>query len=205
MTDWFFSAAGTVDHLRFVRLAAVIGIVALALLLHWALVRSGIKPLYAALIAVLVCSMPPFQVYALLDAALQRPVRSARRRRRVALASPQSTGRGDSDRPARRRNGAAARGAAHLPADRDVLLGLPRGRARRRGAGPRRACRLVRAHFGVAAVALAIAFVVIKVDGSHSRVDTRPEPPATRSSHDFGGKIHWFFRLPLYHALNLST
>src|SRR5262249_52019590 len=39
-----------------------IGILALALLLHWALVRSRLSPGVAALITILVCSMPAFQV-----------------------------------------------------------------------------------------------------------------------------------------------
>ncbi len=58
------AAAGTVDNLRFVRILSVLGIVALALLLYWALVRSKIARLPAALLALLVCTMPPFQLYA---------------------------------------------------------------------------------------------------------------------------------------------
>src|SRR5262249_48616168 len=46
----FFSAAGTIDHLRFVRLAGVAGIILLALLVHWALVRARVAPVVAALI-----------------------------------------------------------------------------------------------------------------------------------------------------------
>ena len=41
--EWSFSAAGTIDNLRFVRLGAILGIVALGLLLHWALVRSKVN------------------------------------------------------------------------------------------------------------------------------------------------------------------
>src|SRR2546423_899391 len=63
LLQWFFSAAGAIDNLRFVRLFAVVTIAALALVLHWALVRSRIKPVPAALIAVFVCSLPAFQVY----------------------------------------------------------------------------------------------------------------------------------------------
>jgi hypothetical protein len=59
-----FSTADTIAHLRFVRLLAVAEIAALGVLLHSALVRSGIRSAPAALIAVLVCSLPPFQVYA---------------------------------------------------------------------------------------------------------------------------------------------
>ena len=59
-----FAAAGTIDNLRFVRIISVAGIVVLALILFWALVRSGVGRMPAALIALLVCTMPPFQLYA---------------------------------------------------------------------------------------------------------------------------------------------
>src|SRR6266545_4580341 len=64
LLQFLYSAAGTIDNLRFVRLVGIAGIVALALLLHWALVRSRIKPAPAALITLVVCSMPAFQVAA---------------------------------------------------------------------------------------------------------------------------------------------
>ena len=59
-----FAAAGMIDNLRFVRIVTVAGIVALALLLYWALVRSKIGRPPAVLIALLVCTLPPFQLYA---------------------------------------------------------------------------------------------------------------------------------------------
>jgi hypothetical protein len=62
MNQAALSAAGTVDNLRFVRLFAVVGIVGLAVLLHWALVRARIGPMPAALMALFVCSMPAFEV-----------------------------------------------------------------------------------------------------------------------------------------------
>src|SRR5712691_9528691 len=63
ISDLFFSTAGTIDNLRFMRLFGLIGIVALALLLNWALVRSGVQPTAAALVSVLVCSLPAFEVF----------------------------------------------------------------------------------------------------------------------------------------------
>ena len=62
--SWFFAAAGSIDGVVFIRLFAVASIVALALLLHWALVRARIGRTVAALISVLLCSMPAFQLYA---------------------------------------------------------------------------------------------------------------------------------------------
>ncbi len=79
-----FAAAGTVDNLRFVRIITVAGIVALALLLYWALVRSKIGRLPAALIALLVCTLPPFQLYASWAITFSVAVGGAARRRRVA-------------------------------------------------------------------------------------------------------------------------
>ena len=61
VTDAVFSAAGTIDNLRYVRIVTVAGIVALALALYWALVRSKLGRTPAALIALLVCTLPPFK------------------------------------------------------------------------------------------------------------------------------------------------
>src|SRR5262245_13162277 len=58
------SAADTIDNLRFVRIITVAGIVALALLLYWSLARAKVAGFPAALVALLVCTMPPFQLYA---------------------------------------------------------------------------------------------------------------------------------------------
>lgn len=60
----FLSAAGTIEALQFMRLFAVATTVALALLMHWTLVRSRFGRTLAALIAIFVCSMPAFQLYA---------------------------------------------------------------------------------------------------------------------------------------------
>ena len=38
-----YPAAGTIAHLAYIRLLGVLGVVALALVLHWVLVRSGIR------------------------------------------------------------------------------------------------------------------------------------------------------------------
>jgi hypothetical protein len=203
LTSWFFSAAGTIDNLRFVRLFAVVAIVALALLLQWALVRSGIKPLLAALIAVLVASMPPFQVWASWTLLFSVPF--------GALAA------GGASRLAV----AAVDGARHLRTDRLVgaagmliaalltyqpaamffwvffavaLIGA--------ADDSRRARRLVRTHFVVAGVALALAYVVIKVT-VHLLGTSATGAARNTLTHDLGGKAHWFFDLPLYQALSL--
>ena len=63
LDSWLFSAAGSIDNLRFLRVLAVVAIAAFGVLLHWTLVRSGFRSAFAALIAVLICSLPAFQVY----------------------------------------------------------------------------------------------------------------------------------------------
>jgi hypothetical protein len=203
LSTWFFSAAGTIDNLRFVRLVAVVGIAALALLLHWALVQSGIKPTIAALFAVLVCSLPAFQVYGswavlfdapyaailaggaslVADAAVDAPRRLARRRIAgafamllVALLMYQP---------------AAMFFWVFLAV---ALIGAVRNM--------RRARRLAWTHFGLAAVALVVAFTATKLA---VHLIGKGSPNAGRSSltHDPLGKLGWFFRHPLYESLNL--
>ena len=68
-----FAAAVTIDNLHYVRIINVAGVVALALLLYWALMRSKIGRLPAALIALLVATMPPFQLSASWAVAFSLP------------------------------------------------------------------------------------------------------------------------------------
>ena len=154
LTQWFFSAADTIDNLRFVRLVGV----------HrnhrasrcccsgrsCAHGSGRFRPR----------SHGPHLQHArlpgvgLVDAAVQRSVRCARRRRRVS-----HDGRGRrrpspaDDGPPGRRRRAARRSPVDVSARGDVLLGVLRRRADRGGARNRvRAGRLVKAHFGLAAV-----------------------------------------------------
>lgn len=57
-----FELAGSIDGLRFLRLASVVGVIGLALLLRWWLRSNGIHPWYASLVAVFVCVTPVFAV-----------------------------------------------------------------------------------------------------------------------------------------------
>ncbi len=199
----FFSTAGTIDNLRFVRLFAVVGIVALALLLHWALVRSGIKPTVAALIAVLVCSMPAFQVYGSWAVLFNVPY--------AALLG----------------GGASVLAVAAVDAPRSLVLDRLQGATALLLAAllvyqpaamffwvflavalvgavndSGRALRLARTHFGIAAVALALAFLVVKL-AVHVVGQAAPNPERNSLTHDPIGKISWFFHGPLYWSLNL--
>jgi hypothetical protein len=198
-----FSAAGTIDNLRFVRLLAVLGIVGLAFLLHWALVRSGVKRTFAALIAVLVCSMPAFQVYGSWAVLFNVPYAAilgggASLLAVAAVEAPR-------DLVADRLAGAIAMLVASLLIYQSAamffwvflavaLIGAAHDE--------RRALRLVRAHFGIAAVALGLTFLIVKV-AIHLIGDAAPNAARTALTHDVIGKARWFFRGPLYGSLSL--
>jgi len=64
LTYWGFTAAHSLDNLRFLRVVAVLGIALLAYLLLRALTRVGWPPGRAAALALLICTLPPFQVEA---------------------------------------------------------------------------------------------------------------------------------------------
>jgi hypothetical protein len=199
----FFSTAGTIDNLRYVRLFGVVGIVLLALLMHWSLVRSRIKPAPAALIAVLVCTLPAFQVYGSWTVLFNAPYASVLGGGASLLAV------------------AAIDAPPNLVIDRIVgsigllLTGLLIYQPAAMffvvflaialvGAAPDagRAFRLVRTHVGVAFVALVFAFLATKLA---IHIVGKSAPNAERSSltHDVVGKVRWFFELPLYRSLNL--
>jgi hypothetical protein len=199
-----FRTAGTIDNLRFVRFVGILGIVALALLLQWALVRSRIKPVIAALIAVLVCSMPAFQVaaswavvftapYAALLAAGASVVATS-----IVVDSPR-------DLLADKLLGAVAMLLAGLliyqPAAMFfwVFLAIALVGAAR---DTNRAMRVLRAHAGVAFVALLLALVIGKL-AAHAVGNTSPNAARSAFTHDVVGKAHWFFSHPLYRSLSL--
>ena len=203
LSTWFFSAAGTIDHLRIVRLFAVVTIVALALLLHWALVRSGIGRTPAALIAVLVCSMPAFQVYASWAVLFGAPLAALL----AGGASVLAVAAIDAPRElvADRVMGATAMLLAALLIYQPpamffwVFLAVAIVGARHES---ERAFRITRMHFGVGAVALALAFLVTKL-AVHYFGKTATAGPRATLAHDVAGKARWFFEQPLYRSLNL--
>jgi hypothetical protein len=198
----FFSAAGTIANLRFVRLVAVIGILALALLLHWSLVRSGVKRTPATLITVLVCSLPAFQVYASWTVLFYSPWAAFL----SAAASVLAVSAVDAPRDLKldRVVGAVALLLTSLliyqPAAMFfwVLLAVALiGSAQQKG----RSRRILRTHFGVAALALPLGYLVVKL-GVHF-VGHTTNAVRNTLTHDPVGKLDWFFREPLYGSLNL--
>jgi hypothetical protein len=202
LDTFFFRAAGSIDNLRFIRLVAVVGIVALALLLHWALMRSGIRRTPAALIVVLMCSVPAFQVYASWTVLFVAPYAALLGGGASVLVA--STADAHWTLVADRIVGATAMLLAALliyqPPAMFFWVFLAIALIGVRGHG--RALRLVRAHVVVAVAALAIAFGLLKL-GVHLVGKTAPNATRNGLTHDVAGKVHWFFEQPLYRSLNL--
>ena len=198
-----FSAAGTIDNLRYVRLVAVLGIVLLAMLLHWALVRARLRSPVAALLAVLVCSMPAFQVdssWATLATSPYAAALGGIASLRVAAAV---------DGPRRLVVGRLIGGAAALivgllvyqPAAMFfwVFLAVALVGA---ASDPPRARRLIRGHLAVAVVALPVGYLAVKL-GAHFIGNNTPNAARNALTTDVVGKARWFFDQALYQSLNL--
>ena len=197
-----FAAAGTIDNLRFVRLVTVLGIVALACLLYWALVRSKVGRLPAALIALLVCTMPPFQLYAAWSVAFSVPWTALLAGTSSLLAV------GGMDAP-RHRFDRLVWAIALLVAA--CLIYQPAamffwvffaialvGAVTESG----RVLRLAKRHFAVAATAAVAAYVGYRICIWLVGPDA---PGADRGTvtRDIAGKAEWFAHWALYGALNL--
>jgi hypothetical protein len=198
-----FSAAGTIENLRFVRLFAVLGVVALGMLLQWALVRAGIKPTPAALIAVLVCSLPAFGVYVAWTTSFTTPWSAA-----LAGGASMMTLWAMDSPPGLvldRLVGAATMMLAALLIYQPtamffwVFLAVALVGAR---FDPRRAKRLVVWHLGLGAACLALAYAILKLS-LHLLGNDAFGGSRSHLSHDVSGKLSWFFRQPLYRSLNL--
>jgi hypothetical protein len=198
-----FWAAGSIDNLRYVRLFGVIGIIAVALLLHWALVRSGITRTPATLVAVLVCTLPAWQVYAswtVLSVAPYAALFAGVASVLIVVAID-----GPRELVVDRLLGATAMLLAALlvyhPAAMFfwvflavALIGCARE--------PTRAVRIIGTHLGVAGAALVPALIVLKL-GVHFVGRAAPNADRQSLAHNVGDKAHWFFHQPLYRALSL--
>jgi hypothetical protein len=200
LDEIFFSAAGSVDNLRFVRLFAVVGIAALALLLHWALVRARIRPVVAGCIAVLICSLPAFQVYASWTTLFSVPWGGVLAGAASLLAVTNSRRRG-----LRETIGPNALLLAALLTYQPtamvfwVFLAIAVAGARD---DPARALRLTKIHLVVAGASLALWYVILKAS-IHFVGDDAFGGARSELARDVGGKLRVFVEGPLYRAANL--
>lgn len=202
LDDIVYMATGSVDNLRFVRLLSVLGIVAFAFLLHFALVRVGVRRVPAAIIAVAACGMPSFEIYG--SWAVLFNVPWAALLGGCASLFAVNAVEGGRDRRLDRMVGAVALMLLALliyqPAAMFLWVFLAvalYGAAK----DVRRAWHLIAAHGVAAACALLIAYVALKTHYAGT-VTLNPRDELTT---DIGGKIHWFFSDALYQALNLGN
>jgi hypothetical protein len=202
LDQFFFSAAGTIDNLWTVRLVGILGIVALAVFLHWALVRSGIPSSVAALIAVLICTQPAFVVFGSWATLFNVPYAAILGGGASLLIGAALD---DRERWRDRLVGATAVLVAALFVYQSAamffwiflaigLVGIRNDSAR--------AKRLVRAHLAVGVVALAVAYVTTKVL-IHMIGSSAPNASRSTLVHDLVGKARWFVDSQLYHSLSL--
>ena len=190
-------------------LIGLIGIVVLALLLHRALVRARIAPTFAAVIALLVCTMPAFQVFDSYTELFVAPYAALLAGGASLLAVDAIT---DPRGPVTNRSAGATGlllGALMIyqPAAMFfwVFLAIAVVGARR-DAG--RASRLARMHLSVGVVALGLEFLATKLTihflaGNADFGSTAGAPYRTNLTHDIVGKTRWFFGQPLKRSLNL--
>jgi hypothetical protein len=200
--DVVYSTAGTIDNLRFVRFLGVAGIMALGIVLHSALVRSGVRTIVAALFALVICTLPPFQVIAswavlfvspyaaLLSGGASFLIENAvRARHRLALRLLSASGL------------LLAALLVYQPAAMFfwVFLAIALIGSRHDVA---RARSLVGFHLFVGGAAVAIAFCSTKA-AMHFLGAAAPNAGRSAVTHDPIGKVRWFLGDPLYQSLNL--
>jgi hypothetical protein len=201
---WGFAAAGSIDHLRVLRILGLVGIAAFGVLLHWALVRSGFRSWFAALIAVLICSLPAFEVYAAVTVAFPTPCAA------VLAGAASLVAATAIDLPPKVRGSRLALSGAMLLAA--ILIYPPPAMffwvflaiavigARYEA---QRTKRLVWAHLGAAGVAFGSTWVITKI-AIHVYGTNSPNAERSTLVHDFGGKLRWFFGWRSTHETGLS-
>lgn len=200
-----YPAAGTIGHLALIRLVGVLGIAALALVLHWVLVRSGISVRAAALIAVLVCGLPSFEVYASWTTLFTAPYVAilAGCASLIAVAAVDAPRHLVADRALGATAALTAALLTYQPAAMYFWVFLAVALIGAVGE-PRRALRILRMHFGVAFVSLGLAYLVVKA-GSDWAGKGAPNAARNTLVTDVAAKARWFVEVALYQALNLTN
>jgi hypothetical protein len=196
--------AGTIDNLRFVRIITVVGIVALALLLYWALVRSKIGHLPSALIALLACTLPAFQLHAAFTINFPMPWAAFL----AGSASLLTVAAVDGPRPLKLDRLVAPAVLLVIA----ILTYQPTGMffwvffavaLAGSVADSGRAVRLARAHFAVAAVGLALAYLGYKLGAEFAGESATRSGRNELLTHDFVAKAKWFMEWAFFESLNL--
>jgi hypothetical protein len=200
-----FSAAGTIENLQFIRGLSVLGILAVAVLLHWRLVKAGLRAGPAALISVLMCSLPSFQVYAFWATCFFAPYAALLGAGASILAASAASST-DRRKAALFLAAVALLLAAVLTYQPTamffwVLLAVALIGAREE---PRRAARVVRAHLAVAGVAFALAFLVLRVLTRLIGHDAPGSVARSGFTHQPLIKALWFVFVPFRDALSLT-
>jgi hypothetical protein len=195
--------AGGIDGLRYLRLLSVVGIVLLALLIHWALVRARISSWAAAVAAILICTLPSFQVYAAWAGLFVAPY-AALLASGASLFAVWSLDGPDDLRVDRWIGGTALLLAALMIYQPPamffwVFLAVALVGARD---DARRAVRLLAAHAVVAAAAFSIGYVATKLM-AHFLASTSPAGSRTTLTHHPLDKLRIFIEQPLWRALNM--
>lgn len=202
-TRILLALAGGIEGLWAVRALAIVGTVILALVLWSQLERARLHPVAAAAIAVLICSVPGFQLYTIWAVLGIAPVAAVLSGLASVLVARGVTTAGGWR--AWESGGAAGLLLAALwiyqPAAMFfwVFLAIAVVGARD---DPARARRLGIAHGAVAVATLGAAFISVKAMVRIVGADT-PGAERGQISFDLLGRLRWFTEEPLYQALNL--
>lgn len=198
-----FAFAGTVDSLRFVRLAGVVGIVALALVLRWWLARNGIRRPIADLVATFVCVMPAFGVVASWAVLFASPYAALLAAGASVVATFATDERGHAS-PSRVVLGGAMLLTALIVYQPPAMFFWVFFAIALRAAtqSRRRIASIVRAHAYVALVGMSAAFAASKIaaDLANSSAPNTTRMSITSEPID---KLSWFVTRPLFRSLSL--
>ncbi|MGE0134736.1 MAG: glucosyltransferase domain-containing protein [Dehalococcoidia bacterium] len=200
-----FAAAGSIEELRLVRIAGVLGVIAFGLLTQWALTRARIRPWPAALVALLMCTMPAFQVYGSWTVLFAAPYAAMLGGTASLLLTRVAGKEGARAVEAMTVAALALLGGLliYQPAAMCfwVFLAIAVVGARD---DPRQARRLAWQHGAVAAGALAVAYLQMRLTIAYYG-DAAVEASRERAqlSTDVVGRLRWFIEQPLTESLNL--
>jgi hypothetical protein len=198
-----FSLADGINQLRWIRFAGVIGIVMLALLMHRTLLLQGLSNRGSALIAVFVCVLPPFQVYASWATLFVVPY-AAFLAGIASLIAISAIGSDRRSKVIRFSVAAGALGTAALVHQSAamffwVFAAIPILFAEVR---LRRLIQISAYHLGTGAIAGVVAYIAFRIGIG---ISGGLSPERSSLTDDMAAKGEWFIRYPVVQALNISN